>query len=356
MKKVYLPIIAIVITLTGFAQQTELQSIDSTLKRMDKNVAKLKEELVKEESAPFTGQSIFEDRKGSSAIFLPYGGTIRINTADASLRFSFTNYSPPIKTERSKPKYEMKPFYGFELSGKSNDGILPLISSGDISPGAKANLILGKDIFNKTKNGRNEDVSQKLGTLILRIGYEGSSFKLFNSDSSFANQINKESFNTFVSSLSFNLKVGGNKLFAISVGYQRINNYSDLDELELTDTKSIKDTVASITRTYVTKTKVRTGEYKVLDQIPLNVDFFWTPNNNPRIGFYHYLRTKITDRKTSNGFGSGLYLLKKNNPLSSIAGVVFDVSDISKLDEGFGKNFTLNLVVGFNFGFTKRKI
>jgi hypothetical protein len=362
MKKTGLLLTTIIIGISASAQQPILLSIDSSLKSIDENVGKLKEELVAEDPTPFTGQSIFEDRKGSSAIFLPYGGTIKLNTADAGLKFSFTNYSIPVKVAKTQKDgsvikaYRMKPFYGVEITGKTSDGILPLISKGDISPGARANLILGKDLFNKTKNRKNEDISQRLGTLVLKIGYEGSSFKLFNSDSIFANQIRNESFNTFTTSLAFNLKIGGNKLFAISAGYQKVNNYSDLDELELIDTKTIKDTVTNITRTYTTKTEVRTGDYKTSDQVPINIDFFWTPNNNSSIGFYHYWRTKITNGKTTNGFGSGLYLLKKNNPLSSIAGIVFDVSDISKLDEGFEKNFTINFVVGYNFGFSKRKL
>jgi hypothetical protein len=355
MKKTIVFISFLAISCFTFAQQ-ELKSIDSSLKSIDENVGKLKDELVKEDPAPYTGQSIFEDRKGSSAIFLPYGGTFKLNTADASLKLSFTNYSPPVVTEKSKPKYAMKVFYGFELSGKTNDGILPLISNGNISPGAKVNGILGKDIFNITKDKNGKDRSQVLGTLVFKVGYEGASFKLYNPDSVFANQIKKTSFNTFTSSLALNLKFGGNKLLALSVGYQKVNNYSDLDELELTDQKIVKDSVSNTTRTYETKTKVRIGEYKTFDQVPINLDFFWTPNNNPRIGFYHYWRTKFTNGTATNGFGGGLYLLKKNNPLASIAGVVLEVSDISKLNDGFGKNFTINFVVGYNFGFAKRKL
>lgn len=318
--------------LYSFIYGKEFKSIDSTLRRIDENVGKLKEEIVKEDPEPYTGQSIFEDRKGSSAIFLPSGGTFRLNTADASLKFSFAN--------RLSSK---KIFYGFDVSGKTNDGILSLISKGNISPGAKVNGIIGlQELFPESK--------LLDGWLALKIGYEGSSFKLFNSDSIFANQINKTSFNTLTTSLAFNMKIGANKLIGLSVGYQKVNNYQDLDEIELTDTKIIKDSATSTTRTYENKIKVRSGEYKVSDQIPVNLDIFWTPNNNPRLGCYHYWRTKFTNGKMTNGFGSGLYLLKKNNPLSSIAGVVFEVSDISKLKDGYGKNFTVSFVIAYNFG------
>lgn len=316
----------------------ELKSIDSTLMSIDANVGELKDELVKEKPSPSTGQSIFEDSKGNSAIFLPSGGTFRLNAADASLKFS---YADRVSTK--------KLFYGFDVSGKTNDGLFSLISNGNISPGTKVNGIIGlQELFHKTNLFD--------GWLALKVGYEGSSFKLFNPESVFTNQIKKTSFNTFTSSLAFNLRIGGNKLLALSVGYQKVNNYSDLDELELTDTKTINDSVSNTTRTYMSKVKARTGDYKVFDQVPINIDFFWTPNNNPRIGFYHYLRTKFSAGKATNGFGSGLYLLKKNNPLSSTAGIVFEVSDISKLNDGFGNNFTINFIVAYNFGFTNRNL
>jgi len=342
------------IFLTGHLLGQNLNSIDSTLKNIDDNVGELKKEIVKEEIEPFSGQSIFEDRKGSSAIFLPYGGTFKLNTSDASLNFSFTNYQIPIKDESGK--YKLKPFYGVEINGKTNDGIFSLISNGNISPGAKVNGIIGKDIFNITQDKNGNERKQILGTLALRIGYEGSTFKLFNSDSVFSKQINKISFNTFSTALSFNVKYGGNKIFAISTGYKKGNNYSDLDEIELTDKKTISDPASNTIRTFETKKKVRIGDYKTFDQVPINLDFFWTPNNNPRVGFYHFWRTEFLNGVVKNGFGSGLYLLKKNNPLASIAGIVFEVDDISKLDDGYSKNFIINFVVGYNFGFTKRNL
>lgn len=352
MKKLIFNLTLMFLTSHLFGQN--MKSIDSTLKNIDDNVGQIKEELVKEEIEPFTGQSIFEDRKGSSAIFLPYGGTFKLNTTDASLNFSFTNYQIPIKDESGK--YKLKPFYGVEINGKTSDGILSLISNGNISPGAKVNGILGNDIFNITKDKNGKERKQILGTLALRIGYEGSSFKLYSSDSVFAKQINNVSFNTFSSAISFNVKFGGNKILAISTGFKKVNNYGDLDEIEISDKKIVTDTVSKTTRTYEEKIKVRIGDYKTFDQIPINLDFFWTPNNNPRIGFYHFWRTKFINGTATNGFGSGLYLLKKNNPLASIAGIVFEVDDISKLNDGYGKNFTINFVVGYNFGFTKRKL
>ena len=232
--------------------------------------------------------------------------------------------------------------------GKTRDGISSFISKGDISPGVKIGGILGTQELFHNSNALD-------GWLTLKVGYEGSSFKLFNSDSSFSKQINRTSFNTLTSSFSFNFKIGGNKILATSIGYQKVNNYDELDDLELTDQKIIKDANSNMTRTYESKTKVKVGDYKTADQVPINFDFYWYSSNMQRIGFYHYWRTKFTNGKATNGFGNGLYLLKKDKPLSSIAGIVFEINDVSKMSDGFGKNFTINFVVGYSFDFAKSK-
>jgi hypothetical protein len=336
MKTLILFLVLILVGITATAQQ--VNPSDSTLKNIEKNVEKIKEEIVKESPAPYTGQSIFEDRKGGSAIFLPSGGTFRLNTADASIKLSFAN---KVSNQHL--------FYGFDISGKNNDGLLSIISQGDISPGVKINGIIGyQELFSGS------DILD--GWIALKIGYEGASFKLFYSDSSFSSQVKKTTFNAFITSLAFNLKIGGNKVLALSVGYQKANNYSDLDKIELTDKKTINDTTSNTIRVYENKFTVRSGDYKISNQIPINLDFFWTPNSAPRIGFYHYWRTMISDNKATNGFGTGLYLLKKNNPLSSIVGLVFEVNDISKLSDGFGNSFTINILVAYNFGFMNQNL
>ena len=314
--------------------EESLKGIEVSLKSIDGNVLNIKDEIVKEKEKPFLGQSIFEDRKDNSAIFLPYGGTFRLSSADASLKLSYV-----FKTSNRHL------FYGIDLSGKSNDGLVPLISKGDISPGARVNLNIGyKEIFTRKEDSLID------GWVNLKIGYEGSIFKLYHADSSFSNQIRRVSFNAVRASFSFNFKIGGTKLIAVSIGYQKVSNYEDLDEIELTDKNVYYDSLANISRSYETKTKVRMGDYETFDQFPINLDFYWVIGKDSRFGIYNFLRTRITNGKITNGFGTGLYLLKNASPLSSIAGIVFEVNDLSKLKEGFDKNFTINFLIGYNFG------
>jgi len=309
--------------------------IDSVLNIINGNVSDIRKEIVKDKPEPFTGQSIFEDRKGQSAIFLPHGGTFRFDSSDASLKLSFAHKIS-----------NRKLYYGFDLSGKTNDGLMSLFSKGNISPGVKFNGYLGiQELFK----------SSKLldGWINWKIGNEVSSFNLFNPDLAFSDQVQDELFYGYSTSLAFNTKIGGNKLIAISLGYQKSNNYEDLDEIELSDLISITDPISGVTRSYQTKSNARMGDYETYNDIPINLDFFWTPGKMPRIGFYHYWRTTLRDGKSKNGFGSGLYLLKKNNPLSANAGIVFEAADISKLGEEPAKNFTVIIVLAYNFKFAQ---
>jgi len=73
-------------------------------------------------------------------------------------------------------------FYGFDISGKSNDGLVPLITKGDISPGAKVQFVIGRQELFRKSNILD-------GWLTLKIGYEGGIFKTYNPDSVFINQI-----------------------------------------------------------------------------------------------------------------------------------------------------------------------
>jgi|KBSSwiStaDraftv2_1062776.scaffolds.fasta_scaffold61514_3 hypothetical protein len=313
-----------------------LKRIETSVNGLNKNVGDIKEETVKKDPQPFTGQSIFEDRKGMSAIFIPSGGVFRLNTADGSLKISFTN--------RVSTKHL---FYGADVSGKTNDGILPLITEGRLSPGIKLNGVVGfQELFRASDNMD--------GWVLLKLGYEGSNFKLYDPEAVFSNQFKDSNFNSFTSSISFNIKIHGNSIIAISGGYQKLNNYDDLKEIEVTDTKTFNDPVTNTTRVSKKTIKGRQGAYEETNSIPINIDGFWTPTQTPRIGVYHYWRTKFTEGKTINGLGSGLYLLKKKNPLAAIAGIVFEIPDLSKVNDGFGKNLIVNFIVGYNFGFSNK--
>lgn len=305
------------------------------LDEINQNVSEIYKTIKKEQDKPFDGQSIFEDREGESAIFLPYGGITRINTGNASFKLSYI-FSVADKSF----------FYGFDFSGKATNGIRSVIENGDISPGGNANLLLGfKELFKK---------SHILdGWFTVRIGYEADKFKLFNPDTIFNNQITNETFTSTTFSLSFNLKIGGNKLSAISIGYKKENNFDELKETTINSVITIIDSTTNTVRTIRNEETARLGQLKEEDSLPIKLDFFWFPAKQPRIGFHYFWRTKITDDKTTNGFGTGVYLLKEKNPLNAIAGLVFEVKDFSNLnkEKELKDNISVSFIIGYNFNF-----
>ncbi len=280
-------------------------------------------------------QTIFEDREGESAIFLPYGGVTRINTGNASFKLSY------IFRVTNRPF-----FYGFNFSGKATNGIRSVIENGDISPGCNFDLIFG---FQELL--RDSDILD--GWLIVKVGYEADRFKLFNPDTNFNNQITSETFTSAIFSLSFNLKIGGNKLSAISIGYKKGNNFDELEETTISNVTTIRDSATNTVRTIKNEETARLGQLKEKDSLPIKLDFFWFPANQPRIGFHHFWRTRITDDKTTNGFGTGVYLLKKKDPLNAIAGLVIELKDFSNLNQGkeLKGNISVSFIGGYNFSF-----
>ena len=318
------------------AQESPTDSL--LIKKLDEinqNVSKVHKTIEKERKKPAVGQSIFEDREGESAIFIPYGGIARINTGDASFKLSYicsvTNVSF---------------FYGFDFSGKATNGIRSVIEKGDISPGGSVNLILGfKEFFKRCDNLD--------GWLTFRMGYEADRYKLFNPNVAFINQITNETFTSTTFSLSFNLKIDGNKLAAISIGHKKTNNFSELKEMTIRTATTLIDSTTNTVRDYGYEETARMGLLKEKRALPINLDFFWFFPNRQRIGFHHFWRKKVADDKTIHGLGTGVYLLKEKNPLNAVAGLVLEIKDLSKLnkDRCFIDCLSVSFIVGYNFSF-----
>lgn len=278
-------------------------------------------------------QIILEDKDGNSSIYLPKGGYFRLNTSDASLKLSyiFSNSKNHI-------------YGGFDISGNTQNGILPLLSKGQIVPGINFNVLFGyKEL----------EVLNNVVWIGLKFGYEGASFDIFNPKNDFNNQIKNVSFNNFSTSLYANTQIfeSGRCFLGFSVGLKRSNNYKDLDDLELTDETVFFDTLNHITRSYKIIRTVKVGDYKTYNVVPINIDLFWYPTN--QFGLYHFWRSKLIDNNITNSFGTGFYLLKNGSPFSSIGGILFQINDISKIDAGFSKNITISFIIGYKFSFQK---
>lgn len=99
------------------------------------------------------GQTIFES-KDEESLFVRYaGGIMNINTANKSIKASFMlNYSSSWRL-------------GFDVSGKSTNGIAPLLKKGKITPGFKINLNIGYLFDYKRKVKLYNDYATRIANL-----------------------------------------------------------------------------------------------------------------------------------------------------------------------------------------------
>ncbi len=287
--------------------------------------------------------TLFEDKDGVTSIYLRKGGYFRLNTSDASLKLSYV---------LSNTKDYL--FGGFDIAGNTQNGILPLLSEGQIVPGFDVNFCIGiKEIL----SGNN--VFWAGG----KLGYKSTSFDIFNPSNDFSSQIHDTSFNTVSLSVFINGHIfdNGRGIIGLSIGYDKVNNYKDLNDIEITDETVFSDSAYHIIRSSKKTIIVKTGNYEEHKAIPINADFFWYPSN--RFGFYFLWRSKILynggisrifedNMVLKNSFGAGFYLLNNKSPFASNGGVTFQINDICKaINHGIEKDFTISFVVGYKFKF-----
>lgn len=284
-------------------------------------------------------KAVFEDKESETSIHWPGGRTFRANVADASLKLSYSHTSDTdaVVAIRNRPLT-----WGVELSGKTNDGVLPILSSGTFTPGFKIGGVLGYYTH--------YSLTSTNAWLTLKVGYEGAKLKLINTDTSYNEQITSQTFEGLSVALGYNIIPGdlNNLIIGLGVSFKKANNYSTLDDLELTETHVYLDTITGATRTSQTTIAGKTGTYRAYNRFDIQEDIYWIPV--PRLGIYQYARCKVPEGSDAVfSLGAGAYLLTEN-ALSSRAGIVFEYSDLTNGDTPTAEHISVNLVVGFNFG------
>lgn len=281
------------------------------------------------------GKAVYEDKDGETSIIWPGGSIFRVNTKDASMKIG---YSHLLKEDVKNPFA-----LGFDLSGKTYDGVLSLISKGQFSSGIKTNVFVSK-YFQK-------DIEKSVSWISLKMGYEGSKFNLIYLDSSYNEQVNSKAFEGFNVSLGWNIIPGkrNDLLLGFSAGYKHSNNYNSLDEIEMKEVRTFTDIASGSTRTLENKISGRTGDYKETNTCILKEDLFWIAT--PRLGLYQYFRLQGPEfKKMIPSLGAGAYLLNDKDVLSSRAGIIFEANDFTHLSSDAGKHFFVSLIVGVSFG------
>ena len=280
-----------------------------------------------------------EDSKGESSLILPSGGIVRINTSDESLKFGY--YS-----NKSEQKY----IYGFDVKGKSNNGLTPIFNNEKLSQEANLSFIFGiKNITtrHKSKNGRYDNLNFKF-----EIGE--AKYKLINTNTTYEQQVKSKSFNKINLGLAYNYFLNGNMIFGIYGGYNRNNNISDLTKLNIEESTIIStDPTGEIIRTSKEEYTAWKGDFKTINQVLLFIDYVYIPewlSNRVALSLYSRSNFKSTINQTNGGIG--IYLNKKNEPSKIVGGIIYEFEDLFN-SKSSGASFinrgTLGIVVGYNF-------
>ncbi|MCX6225914.1 MAG: hypothetical protein NTV01_14370 [Bacteroidia bacterium] len=285
-----------------------------------------------------SAQTFFEDAKGKSSINLPVGGIIRVNTSDESLKFGYYY-------NRSDKDVVL----GLDASGKSNNGLAPIISNGKLSPEAALNFNLGfKNISTDDSNPSGYDY------LNFKIGIGAAKYKLISVDTSYEQQTKSESFNKINLGLSYNYYLNGNMIFGIYGGYDKTNNISGLSKLKVKESTSIStDSTGTIIRTSEEEYTAWKGELKTINQFSLFFDYVYIPDFlNNRVAISLYSRSSFNSSRNQTNGGLGIYLNQKDEPLKIVGGIIYefeDLFDAKKAGTSVGKRGTIGIVLGYYF-------
>ncbi|WP_410007065.1 hypothetical protein [Aequorivita nionensis] len=324
------------------------------------------------------GQSIIKDSKGNSSIGLTPGfketkkakkedspkidtisfnlGIVTFTTKDKKLGLDYYSYFTPEKFTDY--------YIGLSTNSKLKNSTANIFSSGNIVAEGELKLSLGFRLFkNKTDwtsllagKKTNEEIQDVLDNstlpandlwLTIDGSFTGSSFKRFEPDNSFSNQIIKETFTGYNINIGFNYWnariINNTILGGATIGIKQKNNFDDLTESIREENVLQSDSTTNTSRKITTKETVYTGAYKESIVFPLNIDLYFVPHNLKNIGLLVFSRTDVSrDEKPKTNLGLGFFFLKDQNAFNPIAGLTFGYSDIFDVDESDDAKGDLN--------------
>lgn len=341
-------------------------------------------------------QSIIGDDKGNSSIGLTPGfketkkedkkdspkvdsvgfdlGIVTFTTKDKKLGLNYYSYFNP----SNFTDY----YVGISSNSKIKNSTANIFSNGDIVAEGEAKLSLGFRLYkNKTDwtsilagQKTPEQIQDVLDNstrpandlwLVLNGSFSGSSFKRFVADSTFANQIQKESFTGYDINLGFNYwnaRILNNTILAgATIGIKQKNNFDDLTEGTREDVQVITDSLSNTSRKITIKQTVYTGDYKESIVYPLNFDLYFVPHNLKNIGILGFSRTEMGKKiKPKTKIGLGLYFLKDQNTFNPVAGITFGFNDFFNVDKSDDdksslKKFSISLSTRINLVNNQKK-
>jgi hypothetical protein len=290
------------------------------------------------------GQSTAEDSNGDAVVFVPSGalagGVFSANTESSSVRLSFLRRT-------TAPMY-----YGFEVSGKANNGVASLFQGQDIAPGATFAVNVGRHSI-----GIDRREGGDFNWLNVHLAYEVSRLVFFDKSAAFSNQIARSTVSSPELLISYGHLWQGSVLIVGSVGVARQHNYDDLAPVKVNQTEVLAGP-SGITRTITSEINARAGMLAQSTAGLARLDGLILPGMaDNRLGIALYSETGFADDlERGTVIGGGLHLLKKNQPSQSIAGVIVEVADAFGAHTDANQRRTLRVFIqaGVPFSFSGR--
>lgn len=303
-----------------------------------------------------SAQVLLEDKDGEkvvnySAVLRPEISRlslIKLNTGDQSLGFSYF-----ISSALHDPaKYAVQEF---GLKAAPTAGYAAVFRNGQFSPGIKANYGLTLvNPFNRSTLTKTVDWAS------LDLGYNFDQYSLYQPDASFNNQIYSKTSHSFRASLSYNLLLGSKFILNFKAAYARQNNYSNLNQVEITDINSM---VTTTTTRQVSKiTTAAQGRFVEYNAFPQVVSFTRATKTDAegsadasklRIGYTLFIKNQFSSYLNKTDAGAIIFLSRQDksgirNPVLGLILQAVNLFDTQHLDNGLQKRIGIGFTSNFS--------
>jgi hypothetical protein len=279
-------------------------------------------------------QSLFQSSDGQSAVYLRQSSaTFNLGDSKASI-----GYIHRINIKKT--------FWGFEGYATANSGVTSLFSSDKpTAPEGGGDFTLGRHfVFVPMPDPGVKTTKAREDWWLIDVGYGRSSFYLYRKGSPPVADPPKTSFDRFRAVASYNYFTSGNLIAGIAAGAERRNNLSDLTSVSL-ETVIVPAPTGS--QSSIVKTKAGYyGNYKEYVAAPIYTDILFYPGHasvpgfGNRIGIDFFSRSDVAAANRSSSGGLGIYMFKKDDPLTPIGGISASFN---------GTKVQVALTVGFTF-------
>ena len=181
-----------------------------------------------------------------------------------------------------------KKYLTFGIEGKPSNGILSILSGGNISPSTKLSLVYTKkNIFSSSHN--------IFDFFSIYTSYSVNKYTIISLDTIFEHQVNNKTFRGGSILFNYNAIINGKHLISLIIGNSRENNYSKLNDIVIKDYKVISDPKTGYNRE-ISKTSIngKSGKFEEYDRYPVRIGYTLCPptdlkgSEKARLGYTCY--------------------------------------------------------------------